>query len=319
MSQKEKVLQALTDMASKIERDSKHIYRNPETGEMYQGVTSVSSIIPKDWLAQWGAKEAVKALGYSDYEDTAVAQEMWRKIKTCKSVQEYMSILKEVKGAGGRKSKQAMVDGKAGHLWLETYIQTKIDGQSKVPPIPNSMLVRPITQFLEWEMNNVDSWYASESMVVRPDKRYAGQLDAIAQLKNGFVSLIDFKFATNISEDYYLQTAGYSACFEPYGILFDQRIIIRLPKTLEKEEWNEEDHKYVHIPNDVEVRVIPTQYEVDRDAFFHALPVKGWINYVLKLSGKQVFKETKEKPQKPVETTYENYPEEKSDSSKIPF
>ena len=117
-------------------------------------------------------------------------------------------------------------------------------------------------------------------MVAYPDKGYAGTLDGMALLKNGRLALIDFKFASHISEDFYLQTAGYAATFEPYGIKIDDRIIIRLPKTLLKEEWDKENKKYKMVENNIEVEIVKTNYELDRDTFFHCLPVKKWINFV---------------------------------------
>lgn len=286
---KEKILSALADMKSKIERDSKHIYRNPISGDMYQGVSTVSSIMPKDWLSSWGAKEAVKALGYTDYVDEVqLAYEMWDKIRsechdeTGPCIEKYISILKEAKGASSRKSKKALVDGKLGHAWLEKAVEARIRGEN-LPPIPvGTPLERPINQFLEWESKNVDYWIASEKFVVNPERRYAGQLDAICVLKTGELCLVDFKFSSNISFDYWLQEAGYAACFEPYGIFFDKRLIIRLPKTLEREEWQAKEWKYKMIPNNIEVFTVPTKYEADRDAFFAALPLKQWINHIEK-------------------------------------
>ena len=34
----------------------KHVYRVKATDEWLQGVSSVSSIVPKDWLSAWGGK-----------------------------------------------------------------------------------------------------------------------------------------------------------------------------------------------------------------------------------------------------------------------
>ena len=279
---KEKIQQAILDMKSKVERDSKHIYRNPITGDMYQGVSTVSSIVPKDWLAAWGAKEAVKFLGYTDYEnDEKRAKEVLFSIQGF-TIKQWISYLKEAKGAASRKSKQALVDGTAGHLWLEHHVESCIQGSTHIDIPINSPLTRPIVQFLEWEAKEVDYWIASEALIVNPNKRYAGQLDAIYMSKDGKLCLADFKFASHISEDYYLQTGGYSASFEQYGIVFDKRVIIRLPKTLEREEWNEKLYKYEMKPNDIEVHIVPTIYESDRDAFYAALIVKGWINSVTK-------------------------------------
>lgn len=281
---KEKILTTLADMKTQIERDSKHVYRNPVTGEMYQGVSTVSSIVPKDWLAAWGSKEAVKALGFTDYTDFTVAIEVWNKIKACKTVNEYVKILQEAKGASSRKSKKALVDGTKGHAWLESFVEARINGSTLILPGINEPLFRPTSQFVDWEHKNVDCWIASEALVVNPEKRYAGQLDAICVLKTGELVLVDFKFASSISEDYYLQTAGYQACFESYGINFDKRLIIRLPKTLEKEEWNPKTYSYSKIPNNIEVFTVPTNYIGDREAFYSALPLKQWINMVDKMN-----------------------------------
>jgi len=277
---KEKIQQIIRDMSRRVVIDRKHIYTDNETGLYLQGVSSVSNIVPKDWLSAWGAKEAVKALGFSDYEgDHALATEVLAKIKTLE-LKQYLALLKEAKGASARKSKTAMIDGKVGHEWLELFVKQRIEGKETV--LPGGTLDRPLKQFLEWENGNVDYWIASEALVAYPEKMYAGTLDAIAILKTGKLALIDFKFASNISEDYWLQTAGYAACFEPYEILFDERIIIRLPKTLEKDDWDKANWKYIKVPNNIEVQRVPTNYIADREAFFAALKVKGWINSVVK-------------------------------------
>lgn len=281
MEIKDQIQKAVLDMMSKVKFENKrnqHLYVRTSDGEWLQGVSSVSSIIPKDWLSAWGAKEAVKALGYSDYEgDTELAIQTMEKIALFKTPEEFIAMLKDAKGASGRKSKTAMVDGKIGHEWLESYVKAKIRGET-LPLVPDGTLTRPIGQFLAWAEDNVDYWIVSEARVAYPEKGYAGTLDAIAVMKKGKLAILDFKFASHISEDYYLQTAGYQATFEPYGIKFDERIILRLPKTLEREEFDQVKHKYFMVPNDLEVKVVPTKYEEDRDVFLAMLPVKKWIN-----------------------------------------
>ncbi len=273
-----KIHEAILDMMKRvIYEDKKHTYRDKKTGDWLQGVSSVSSIVPKDWLSAWGAKEAVKFLGYSDYEgDYDRAREVITQIVNS-DLKGYIALLKEAKGASGRKGKTAMLDGKKGHAWLETYVLAKIRN-TLIPELPGGALDRPLQQFLAWEKENIDYWILSEARVAYPEKKYAGTLDALAMMKDGKLAIIDFKFASHISEDYYLQTAGYQACFEPYGIKIDKRIIIRLPKTLEKEEWNPKTFKYSMVENNLEVELVKTSYEFDRDVFFHALPVKQWCN-----------------------------------------
>ena len=279
---KEQTQSAILDMMAKVKFDPKaHLYINAETGDWLQGVSTVSSIVPKDWLSAWGAKEAVKFLGYSDYEgDTERAEDILKLLKDI-DLPHYQALLKDAKGASARKSKTALVDGTKGHGWLETMVLASIRGQ-EAPKIPEGTLERPLTQFVAWAEKEVDYWIASEARVAYPEKGYAGTLDALAMMKTGKLAVIDFKFASHISEDYFLQTAGYQATFEPYEIKFDERIIVRLPKTLEREEYDKITHKYSMIPNDLEVKVVDTEYKLDRDAFFAALVVKRWINAVTK-------------------------------------
>lgn len=283
---KEQIQSAILEMMKDVKFDpKKHVYERVSDGAWLQGVSTVSSIVPKDWLAAWGAKECVKFLGYSDYEgDTETALQVMETIAHLHSegdVEGYIAFLKEAKGASGRKSKTALVDGTKGHKILEDYVLAKIRG-TDLPTMPTDALKRPVEQFIAWAEASVDYWIASEARVAFPAKGYAGTLDALAMMKTGKLAVIDFKFASHISEDYFLQTAGYQATFEPYEIKFDERIIVRLPKTLEREEYDKITHKYSMIPNDLEVKVVDTDYKQDRDAFFAALIVKRWINSVTK-------------------------------------
>lgn len=276
----DKLRNAVLDMMSKVVIDENHNYTRVSDGKWLAGVTSVSGLVPKEWLSAWGAKEAVKDLGYSDFpEDTERAEEMFAKIKKCKKIEDYIAILKEAKGASFRKSKDALVDGKAGHEWIENYIKACMRFED-MPKIPTGMLERPIKQFVQWAEENVDYWILSEARVCDIEREYAGTLDAVAKMKDGSLALIDAKFASHISFEYHLQTAGYQATFEKYGIQFDKRIIVRLPKTLEKPEWDNKKKKYVMVENTIEVREIDTPYEFDRDTFYSALPVKKWVNFV---------------------------------------
>jgi len=290
----EQIHEVILDMMKRISfNDKNHTYQVKETGEWLQGVSSVSSIIPKDWMPAWGAKEAVKFLGYSDYDgdsDKEHANEMMNKIDLIHSIRDeddrfkqYQKLLKEAKGACWRKSKKALVDGTAGHAWLEIYVKAKIRG-TELPAIPTDNLERPIREFLKWEEENIDYWILSEARVCYPEKGYAGTLDGLAMLKNGKLSVIDFKFASHLSSDYKLQCRGYQATLEMYGIEVETGIILRFPKTLEIEQWNPKTRKYSMIPNEFEPMVLDKNYEEERDIFFTCLPLKKWINSELKSS-----------------------------------
>lgn len=277
---KEKINLAIERMSSYVTMNSKHRYQD-ETGTWYQGVSTVSGITPKDWLAAWGAKEAVKFLGYTDYDDLTYTEKCLKRIQQL-DVKGWLKALKEAKGAHSKKGKQAMADGTKGHAWLEEFVKSRI-AKKNPPEVPEDILLkRACEQFIAWEMNNVKEWIASEAKVAHKGEKFAGTLDAIATLIDGRLAVVDFKFASHFSTDYWLQTAGYAACFEPFDIKFDARVIIRLPKTPEIEAYNEKTYTYYMKPNNLEVEEVPTPYEFDRNAFLACLAVKKWCNYVEK-------------------------------------
>lgn len=280
---KEQINKAVAKMNEDVAFDSvKHIYTRKSDGVALQGTSTVSNIIPKPWLSAWGGKSCAKFLGYTDYpdnqDDMAKAVAIWLKICKMENVEDYLALLKEAKGASFRKSKDAMADGTKGHKWLEDYVKEKISGDESILRLPSGMLERPCRQFIKWSNKNVEQWILSEALVASPDQFYAGTMDGMAMMKTGKLAVIDFKFATHISEDAYLQCAGYQNCFERQGIKIDQRIIIRLPKTLEKEHYDKKTHTYSMIPNNLEVKELNDTYEEDRDVFLHCLPMKRWCN-----------------------------------------
>jgi len=276
-----KIQNAVLDMMSKVKIDGSHNYTRISDGKWLAGVTSVSGLVPKEWLSAWGAKECAKFLGYSDYEgDIEKAKEMMQKIADLKTPEEFITLLKEAKGASFRKSKEALVDGKTGHDWIENWVKAKIRGR-ELPIIPEGNLERPLKQFVEWHEKEILLPILSEARVADVDREYAGTMDELGITRiDGKLALLDYKFASHISDEYALQLAGYQACFEKYDIRIDKRIIIRLPKTLTREEWDEKEHKYKIIENTIEVKEIETPYEFDRNTFYSALPVKKWVNYV---------------------------------------
>jgi len=278
---------AVDKMAEEVVFDTKkHQYSRKSDGVILQGVSTVSNIVPKSWLSAWGGKECSKFLGFTDYpdnkEDIEKAEKMLEKIKGM-DLEQYLALLKQAKGGAFRKSKDAMADGTKGHKILEDWIKAKIEGiEPPELPLEDSMLLRPINQFIEWEEKNVEYWILSEALVASPDQFYAGTMDGLALMKSGKLAVIDFKFASVISEDSILQVAGYQQCFENVGIDVDQRIIIRLPKTLEKDEYDKKTRTYSKVANDLEVKILDEGYEEDRDVFLACLPLKSWINRITK-------------------------------------
>jgi hypothetical protein len=273
-ARRDKIHEAVKKMYELCKFDeSKHVYTRVSDGKFLAGVSSITDITPKPYLMPWAAKEAVKFLGYE-----GEFQEMHAQICAMEP-KKYHDLLHEAKGAYGRKSKEAMESGTEGHEWLERYVKAKIKGETP-PPLEGfgPETTRGINQFLEWEKEHIAAWILSEARVADEVEMFAGTLDGMAELKDGRLAVIDFKFANNISSSYFLQTVGYAIPFERYDIQVEARIILRFPKTAELEKWDEKTHKKYKVSNDFEAVVVPNSYEFDREAFLAARTVYRWIN-----------------------------------------
>lgn len=280
---KTKIQEALVDMAAKLAFDPEaHAYARKSDGKLMAGTTSVTALCDtKEWKAAWGAKMAVKELGYRDEEDGALdltpCSEMLERLKSLDPAA-FHALLAQAKGAAFRRSKEAKLDGQAGHRWVETWVSAAIEGAEK-PALPEGPLNRALAQFTAWAEANVKEWMFSEGLIFDDEHEYGGTADAAAVMADGKLAMIDWKFATAVGADYFVQLAAYCHPFEKYGIKFDARLVVRLPKTETRQVYDRKTRKYSTVPNDIEVIVVPTDYEADRRAFFHARELLKWINY----------------------------------------
>jgi len=274
-----KIQEAILDMMSKVSVDKKHNYTRKSDGKWLAGVSSVAGIFPKDFLAPWAAKEAVKSLGYEDEE---LAKETIEKIKSL-SVKKFQELLHKAKTAYKDKSDTAKLDGTKGHEYLHYYILAKMR-KTELPKLIDKNLERPINQFIEWADKNIKQWILSEARVCSIKEEIAGQLDGLAITTADKLAIIDFKFANQVSDDYHLQTAGYSIPFEKYGIKIEDRIIIRLPKTLTKKVYNRKTRQYDEVENKIEIARSPFSMEFDCETFRNARIFYRYINACKKRS-----------------------------------
>jgi len=273
----EQVRSAILDMMSKVELDKYHNYTIKETGKWVAGVSSISSILPKPFLVPWASKMAVSYLGY---EDKKLAQKMIKKIGKM-SVKQYQALLHRAKGAFNKVSDRAKLDGTKGHEFLEMIVKSRIRKQP-LPKTDYGDFKRPIKQFLKWEKENIKTWILSEAIVSDTELEFSGTLDGLAITKGDKLAVIDFKFANQISKSYHIQTAGYALPFEKYGIKIEDRIIIRLPKTLTKLVYNKRLYKYDEVENNIEIGRSPFPYELDKETFLNARILYKYINAVKK-------------------------------------
>jgi hypothetical protein len=277
------VKDAVLDMMDKVKRIDKgnsHHYERVDTGKWLAGVTSVTGLLPKDWAMSYGAKEAVKALGYFDLFKGEDHIEDWDYLKAqllniqTMNMDEYFKLLHEAKGAFRRKSKDATDIGQEGHDKLEKWIKAKMHNEP-LPELPE--ICKP---FIRWTDENVDTFLLSEARICNLKDEYAGTLDALAKMKSGNLAIIDFKFANNVSKGWELQTSAYAKCFYEYGIEVPERYCLRFPKEEFLKVWNKKEWCYERKKNKFEPITYPEKdMDFDYETFVHLRQAFKWINF----------------------------------------
>jgi len=286
MPMKTRIQEAAVDMMNLVDLDNRHRYTRKTDGKLFAGVTTVSGLLPKDWMPAWGAKEAMKALGYFDEVEgessspkIVAAQERLDFIKGL-TVDQYLSMLKESKGAFARKRDDAAELGTEWHEFLENKIKAVIRNEDD-PKAPegNEWALESVDKFFNWCNENVKEFVLSEARVVDMENEYAGTLDCLAILKNGSPAVLDFKFSNNVSEGWMLQTAAYVRPFKPYKIDITKRFVFRFPKTEYLNEYDKKTRSYKRIKNEFEILEYPEdKVEWDFETFLHLRNAYKWIN-----------------------------------------
>ena len=235
-----------------------HKYARASDGKAYSPISQVSETRPKDFLAVWTTK--------MNYE---YMLENWDVSKKY-TPDEKKELLELARYAADRDSKEAMLLGTKIHDWIEAHIA----GQDR---LLTSDIKRSVELFLEWEKEYVDKWLASEMLVSSDEWEVAGRLDAIALMKTGKIALIDFKTGNSIYLSYQLQTAGYYKCLDEGGYVVDERIIVRIPKSVYRKVYHPESHSYTMEENLIEMKIIDSDLNEDLTIFKTQIPLYLWL------------------------------------------
>ena len=108
---------------------------------------------------------------------------------------------------------------------------------------------RCVEAFISWKDTNVKGFLETEQKLCTPD--YGGTLDAVVQLKDGRIALLDYKTSAYIYDTYDLQCAAYVKAYElNTGRRIDTAFILRFEKKDDKKQEMQEkevveiDYKY---------------------------------------------------------------------------
>jgi len=208
--------------------EGKHQYT--VEGEYVPAVTSVLSttIAKQKFLMPWAVK-----MGAQWFEENicpATRDSVKENHYTFKGDLTVDEVVTGIKKAYRQKSEGAIELGKRVHQWCEDAILWKL-GKGEVPAMPDDEAAcNSINAFRVWVKQNDVEWIAAEQPLYHRKYKYAGTVDAVANV-NGEFSVIDFKTSNKIYDEYHLQVAAYGKCVEDiYGKPVDGAYILRFDK-----------------------------------------------------------------------------------------
>ena len=142
-----------------------------------------------------------------------------------------------VKTAHTKVSNSGIKVGKDFHKYAEDAVSWKLGNSTDIPELPTDLqTLNSVNAFREWVNLNEIKWLSSEEKIYNRELKFAGTVDAVAEINDEFC-VIDWKTGSGIYEEMYLQCAAYAKTIEDiYGRDVDAFYILRLDKKTGKHE-----------------------------------------------------------------------------------
>jgi len=232
------------------EEGERHSYKIGE--KLVPGVTTITGVLDKPFLRAWGINCAIDTIR----EGLAIPRVMAEGAGVV-NLEELYAKAKNASKVIGDTAKE---NGTKAHDWITKWICGGIP-----PAIDSQEAQNAVLAFLRWEREAKPEWLLSEETLGSAKHEFAGTIDAVALL-NGKLSLIDFKTSKQLSEENWLQTAGYYLMFDENLAKGQrrpvQRVIVRIPK----------DGK------DCEVVIKENSLDFEIEIFLHLRAVQRWMS-----------------------------------------
>ena len=158
----------------------------------YPSVTTVLDIIEKPALKQWAVNMCVKYIEDNNFK------------------MPLSELLNFAKTEWKHASQEACDIGSRVHHLIEKRIikHEKIDTKDELPEVKNAY-----SAFCLWEDANIGSWLETEKTIHDPDNCYAGTLDAVAEMLDGNIWIVDFKTSKGFYDGYDMQISAYMKAY----------------------------------------------------------------------------------------------------------
>lgn len=180
------------------------------------GTSSILAVLSKP-LAYWAAGLAVEKFGWLNPKKNApeavkeMAFQRFEEIKVLE-FEDYLKLLDEAYRAHAVKLDDTAKSGIDLHAELERFVKSQMGKNKENDFNPK------IKPFIDWSKKNVKRFIASEANVYSEKLWVGGQLDAMAELKDGTLAIIDFKSSREVYPSHIIQASGYALQAEENGL-----------------------------------------------------------------------------------------------------
>lgn len=194
-------------------------------GKRLTGTSSVTGVLAKP-LTWWASGKAVEKLGWMNpkYNDDKKrlehVQPYFDKVQQFGQMpngeMEYLKLLDTAYRSHFDDNKETKKAGTDLHAELEMFVKASIevDGIATYMGSPSDSLI----SFAKWSVANVKRFIASEAHSYNEELWVGGIMDAVAELKDGGIAVIDFKSAKDAYVDHFIQVGGYATQVEKNGL-----------------------------------------------------------------------------------------------------
>ena len=220
------------------------------SGEVIPSATEILNIISKPALTFGAASEAgkyfrEKIIPCDKLADTNIKLPLFTlPLSDTGAPTSLDQFQKDMTQASSRKASEAADIGSEVHHYISRYIKQRLTkGQMNREEFdPKHPIVKKcFNSFKDWIRDNNVRFYSSEEMVYHPELKYAGTVDAVAEINEEFC-VIDFKTSARVYPEHHLQCAAYAKAVELiYGREVDCTYVLRFDKKTGKYQEKRSD------------------------------------------------------------------------------
>lgn len=203
-------------------------------GKPLTGTSSVVNVLAKPltwWSAELAAVECLEKgekieTIRQEYEEAVVSG---NKKQAIDKLQKKYPLFKKARFAHYDNLKKTAKKGTDLHELLERFVKSEMNKGTTITEEEEKL----ISPYIEWSRKNVKQYLASEAHCYDEELWVGGVTDAVAELNDGRIAVIDFKSSREAYPTHFIQASGYSIQINKNGLFSDTGINKKLEKPID--------------------------------------------------------------------------------------